>query len=217
MLSQSTAQRIEHWKLADLAPYPKPLGHQAHTQMAGRIVACAIQSPILVNADTVLTVGLRLRATRHIGLRSCRLSNPITENAMRIEMWDIDRPKDYKNNARIWSAQAVAKVGSSIKTYGWRQLVVVDREEVIVIGHLGRTAGKSIGEMQCPVHVADNLTPHQIRGLRLADNRTNQESVWDDELLARELQELALTEFDLSLTGFDRRELEDPPDAPGER
>ncbi len=128
---------------------------------------------------------------------------------MQIEMWDIDRPKDYKNNARKWSAQAVAKVGSSIKTYGWRQPVVVDREEVIVIGHLRRAAGKSVGEKQCPVHVADNLTPQQIRGLRLADNRTSQESVWDDELLARELQQLSEADFDLSLTGFDPRELED--------
>ncbi|MGA2742876.1 MAG: DNA methyltransferase [Bryobacteraceae bacterium] len=128
---------------------------------------------------------------------------------MQIEMWDIDRPKDYKNNARKWSAQAVAKVGSSIKTYGWRQPVVVDREEVIVIGHLRRAAGKSVGEKQCPVHVADNLTPQQIRGLRLADNRTNQESVWDDELLARELQELAAADFDLDLCGFDQREIED--------
>src|ERR1039457_6597856 len=73
-------------------------------------------------------------------------SNSISENAMQIEMWDIDRPKDYKNNARKWSAQAVAKVGSSIKTYGWRQPVVVDREEVIVIGHVRRAAGKSVGE-----------------------------------------------------------------------
>jgi len=128
---------------------------------------------------------------------------------MQIEMWDIDRPKDYKNNARKWSAQAVAKVGSSIKTYGWRQPVVVDREEVIVIGHLRRAAGKSVGKKQCPVHVADNLTPQQIRGLRLADNRTNQESVWDDELLARELQELAAADYNLELTGFDPRELED--------
>jgi DNA modification methylase len=57
--------------------------------------------------------------------------------------------------------------------------------------------------------VAVNLTPQQIRGLRLADNRTNQESVWDDELLARELQELAAADYNLELTGFDPRELED--------
>jgi DNA modification methylase len=128
---------------------------------------------------------------------------------MKIEIWPIDRPKDYPGNARKWSAQAIAKVGASIREYGWRQPVVVDSKEVIVIGHLRRAAGRSIGETECPVHVAGELTPQQIRGLRLADNRTNQESVWDEELLALELQDLAAADFNLELTGFDPRELED--------
>src|ERR1039457_5111129 len=103
-------------------------------------------------------------------------SNSISENAMQIEMWDIDRPKDYKNNARKWSAQAVAKVGSSIKTYGWRPPVVVDPEEVIVNGHL-RPGGRKSGRGEaCPVPVGEHLAAQEIRGLRLADNRTNQES-----------------------------------------
>src|ERR1022692_4771522 len=128
---------------------------------------------------------------------------------MKIEIWPIDRPKDYPGNARKWSAQAIAKVGASIREYGWRQPVVVNSKEVIVIGHLRRAAGRSIGETECPVHVAGELTPQQIRGLRLADNRTNQESVWDEELLALELQDLAAADFNLELTGFDPRELED--------
>jgi|SRR5579862_835436 len=128
---------------------------------------------------------------------------------MNIEIWPIDRPKDCPRNARKWSAQAIAKVGASIREYGWRQSVVVDSKEVIAIGHLRRAAGKSIGLTECPVHVASDLTPQQIRGLRLADNRTNQESVWDDELLSLELQELAAADFNLELTGFDPRELEE--------
>ncbi|MGO4882304.1 MAG: DNA modification methylase [Bryobacteraceae bacterium] len=128
---------------------------------------------------------------------------------MQIEMWDINRPKDYPANARKWSKRAIEVVAASIREYGWRQPVVVDSAEVIVIGHLRRAAGKSIGLTECPVHVAGELTPEQIRGLRLADNRTNQESLWDEELLARELQELAGLNFDLSLTAFDPRELED--------
>ena len=75
-------------------------------------------------------------------------------------------------------------MASSIREYGWRQPVVVDSEGVIVIGHLRRAAGKSIGLTECPVHVARELTPAQIRGLRLADNRTNQEASWDMDLLA---------------------------------
>jgi hypothetical protein len=127
---------------------------------------------------------------------------------MKIEMWDIDRPKDYPGNARKWSSRAIEKVGASIKAYHWRQPVVGDKDGVIVIGHLRRAAGKSIGETQCPVHVALDLTAAQIRGLRLADNRTNEESDWDLELLALEFGDLKKLEFNLSLTGFDSREID---------
>jgi DNA modification methylase len=127
---------------------------------------------------------------------------------MKIEMWDIDRPIDYPQNARKWSKQAIAKVGASIKAFSWRQPLVVDKNEVIIIGHLRRAAGKSIGETQRPVHVAHDLTAAQIRGLRLADNRTNEESDWNLELLAAEFSELQALDFDLSLTGFDAREVD---------
>jgi len=127
---------------------------------------------------------------------------------MLIEVWPIDGPKDYPKNARKWSGQAVEKVASSIREYGWRQPVVVDANGVIVIGHLRRAAGKSLGLTEIPVHVARDLTPAQIRGLRLADNRTNQESSWDEDLLALEIAELGGLDFDLSLTGFDVNELD---------
>src|SRR5260370_9726945 len=109
---------------------------------------------------------------------------------MLIEIWPIDRPKDYLKNARKWSAQAVEKVASSIDAYGWRQPVVVDANEVIVIGHLRRAAGKFLGLTEVPVHVARDLTPAQIRGLRLADHPTNQESEWNFDLLVPELAHL---------------------------
>jgi DNA modification methylase len=123
-------------------------------------------------------------------------------------MWPIDRPKDYEKNARKWSGHAIGKVASSIREYGWRQPIVVDRNEVIVIGHLRRAAGKSLGLTECPVHVAKDLSAAQIRGLRLADNRTAQEADWDMEMLGWELGELKAMDFDLSLTGFDCRELD---------
>jgi DNA modification methylase len=129
-------------------------------------------------------------------------------NALLIELWPIDRPKDYPKNARKWNAHAVEKVASSIRAYGWRQPVVVDANDIIVIGHLRRAAGKFLGLTEVPVHVARDLTPVQIRGLRLADNRTNQEASWDEDLLALEIAELGGLDFDLSLTGFDVHELD---------
>ena len=100
------------------------------------------------------------------------------------------------------------KVAASIREYGWRQPVVVDADGVIVIGHLRRAAGRFLGETEVPVHVARDLTPAQIRGLRLADNRTNQETSWDEEALARELQEIKDLDIDLSLTGFNPGEID---------
>jgi hypothetical protein len=124
-----------------------------------------------------------------------------------IELWPIDRPRDYPQNARKWSANAIEKVASSIREYGWRQPIVVDTHDVIVIGHLRRAAGRKAGMTECPVHVARNLTPEQIRGLRLADNRTHEESGWDFELLGPELMDLERLGFGLALTGFDEQEL----------
>lgn len=127
---------------------------------------------------------------------------------MKIETWPIDRPKDYPKNARKWSARAIETVAASIREYGWRQPIVVDSAEVIAIGHLRRAAGKHLGLSECPVHVASDLTPAQIRGLRLADNRTSEESAWDLDLLRVEMGDLKVGGFDLSLTGFTAREID---------
>jgi DNA modification methylase len=125
-----------------------------------------------------------------------------------VEMWDIDRPIDYPKNARKWSPKAVEKVATSIREFGWRQPVVVDSAGVIVIGHLRRAAGKSIGLTECPVHVAADLSPAKIRALRLADNRTAQEAEWDLDILASEFADLKTFDFDLTITGFDTREID---------
>jgi DNA modification methylase len=128
---------------------------------------------------------------------------------MHVEMWPIDRPKDYPKNARKWSAQAVEKVAASICEYGWRQPVVVDAREVVIIGHLRRAAGRFLGLTEVPVHVASDLTPSQVRGLRLMDNRSHEEAEWDPSLLAPELADLDALDFDLRLTGFNVQELDE--------
>jgi DNA modification methylase len=125
-----------------------------------------------------------------------------------IEIWPIDRPKPYPKNARKWSADAVAKVASSIRAYGFRQPIVVDVHGVIIIGHLRLAAAKSLRLKEVPVHVARDLTPAQVRGLRICDNRAHEESEWNEELLGPELADLASLGFDLGLTGFDVHELD---------
>jgi DNA modification methylase len=130
-------------------------------------------------------------------------------NDLQVCWWPIERPKDYPKNARKWGPKAVEKVAASIKQYGWVQPVVCDKHDVIIIGHLRREAGRSLGLTQVPVFVASKLSPAQVRGLRLMDNRSHLESDFDLELLGPELEELRALDFDLSLTGFDQHEIDD--------
>jgi DNA modification methylase len=131
----------------------------------------------------------------------------LSERNFAIEWWPIDRPKDYAKNPRKWSEQAVEKVAASIREYGWKQPLVCDENDEIVIGHLRRAGGRRAGMTECPVLVARDLTPEQIRGLRLMDNRTHEEATWDYELLGPELADLQRLGFGLELTGFDEQEL----------
>lgn len=121
---------------------------------------------------------------------------------MHIEMWPVDKPVDYPKNARKWSPAAVEKVAASLREFGFRQPIVVDKDAVIVIGHLRRAAARSAGFTVVPVHVADNLSPAKVRALRLMDNRSHDEAQWDLDVLADEMAELSKLDLDLTLTGF---------------
>lgn len=127
---------------------------------------------------------------------------------MKIEQWPIDRPVPYARNARIISDQAVAKVAASLKEYGWRQPIVVDGDGVIIAGHTRLQAAQRLGMDKVPVHVAKDLSEQQVKAYRLADNRTGQESEWDNDLLRIELEDFDLTTDAVTdLTAFDAGEI----------
>jgi len=128
--------------------------------------------------------------------------------ALEIEMWPTDKPVDYARNARKITEKAVDKVAASIKEFGFRQPVVVDKEGVICIGHVRRRSAKKLGLAEIPVHIASDLTPGQIKALRIMDNRSSDEVQFDFELLGPELLDLKLLNIDLALTGFDMPELD---------
>jgi LSD1 subclass zinc finger protein len=127
---------------------------------------------------------------------------------MRIEMWSIDKVIPYARNARKIPPEAVNKVAASIQEFGFRQPIVVDKVGVIICGHTRLLAAQKLGLTQVPVHVADNLTPAQVRAYRLLDNRSHEESSWDTDLLGFELLDLKTLGLDLDLTGFNSDELD---------
>jgi DNA modification methylase len=131
-----------------------------------------------------------------------------------IEWWPIGRPRPYDRNARRWTQSSIEKIAQSIKTFGFRQPLVCDKNDVIVIGHLRLAAAQHLGLIAVPVHRASDLTPGQIRALRIADNRLHEESDWLDEVLSGELIDLRTLGTDLLSTGFSSRELSALLDTP---
>jgi hypothetical protein len=108
---------------------------------------------------------------------------------MKITMMAIDAVKPYEKNPRI-NDHAVAAVALSIQTFGFRQPLVVDKANVLIIGHTRLKAAKSLGMTEVPVHVATDLTAEQTRALRLADNKTGEIADWDDQALLAELRSI---------------------------
>ena len=128
---------------------------------------------------------------------------------MQIKLAEISTIKPYENNPRKLSEQAIEKVAMSLKEYGFRQPIVVDKNMVIVVGHTRFRASKKLGLKQVPISIIDNLSEEQINSYRIADNRTAEESEWDNELLKMEIKELEAKDFKLDLLGFNDEQLND--------
>ena len=112
----------------------------------------------------------------------------------------------YENNPRH-NEDAVKHVAKSIKQFGFKVPIVIDKDFTIVAGHTRWLAAQKLKMTEVPVIVADDLTPEQLRAFRLADNRTAEYSTWDEPLLAEEIAALDEAEFDLRETGFNDEEL----------
>lgn len=125
---------------------------------------------------------------------------------MKIELRPIAQVRPYDANPRLNDA-AVDAVAHSIRTYGFRQPIVVDADGVIVCGHTRWKAAQKLALEKVPVHVAKDLTPEQVRAYRIADNKLAELAVWDMSLLAVELGALREADVDLTSLGFDQDEL----------
>lgn len=119
----------------------------------------------------------------------------------------VDEIIPYEKNPRINDA-AVEAVAKSIKEFGFRVPLVLDKNNVIITGHTRLRSAKMLGMTEVPCIIADNLTPEQVQAYRIADNRTGEIAEWDYSLLPLEIKELQNADFDLSLLGFDSDELD---------
>lgn len=121
---------------------------------------------------------------------------------MEIQMMEIDKLIAYENNPRK-NDDGVDAVANSIKEFGFKVPIVVDKDNVIVAGHTRLKASKQLGLTMVPVIVADDLSEEQIKAFRLADNKTAELSSWDKKKLNEELESINWDELNMTMFGFD--------------
>lgn len=108
----------------------------------------------------------------------------------------------YENNPRD-NEKAIDKVADSIKEFGFKVPLVIDKNNVIVTGHTRYLASKKLGLKEVPCLIADDLNEKQIKAFRIADNKVSDYSIWDNKKLLGELEELNFEIF----TGFEMSDL----------
>lgn len=112
----------------------------------------------------------------------------------------------YERNTKKHDKTQINNVAESIKKYGFVQPIVIDKDNVVVIGHCRLLAAKQLKMKEVPCVCADDLTEEQVKALRIVDNKSN-ESEWDFDILPDELAELDLSDFDFDF-GIDNEEEE---------
>lgn len=108
--------------------------------------------------------------------------------------------KPYENNPRK-NDDAVKYVAESIKEFGFKVPIVIDKNNVIVAGHTRYKAAKKLKMSEVPCIIADDLTDEQIKAFRLADNKVAEKAEWDFDLLNAELDDII--DLDMELFGFE--------------
>lgn len=127
---------------------------------------------------------------------------------MRLEMWPLTRLIPYVRNPRK-NDHVVNRMVASIQEFGFKVPVLARSTGEVVDGHLRLKAAEKLGMTEVPVIPCDDWTEGQVKAFRLLVNRSVNWADWDEELLSLELADLKELDFDLGLTGFNDREIDD--------
>lgn len=121
---------------------------------------------------------------------------------MQIIYKNIDELNPYENNPRQ-NDDAVKYVANSIKEFGFKVPIIIDKNNKIVAGHTRYKACEQLGIDKVPCIVADDLTDEQIKAFRIADNKVSEKSDWDLDLLSKELEEIDIDMTDFGFSDFE--------------
>lgn len=119
---------------------------------------------------------------------------------MELKKMKLSDIKPYGKNPRK-NDGAVDAVANSIKEFGFKVPIIIDKDGVIVAGHTRYKASQKLGLTEVPCIVADDLDEKQIQAFRIAENKTNDLAEWNKDLLADELKDI-IGDFDMTNFGF---------------
>lgn len=120
---------------------------------------------------------------------------------MEIREISVKDIRPYKQNPRN-NDQAVKAVAESIKQFGFKVPIILDKNNEVVAGHTRLKAAIELGLATVPCIIADDLTDAQIKAFRLADNKAAELAEWNLDLLNLELEELSQLNLDFSMADF---------------
>jgi len=126
---------------------------------------------------------------------------------MQIKEVAVDKLIPYAKNSRTHSPEQVAQIAASIKEFGFRNPILVDGVGIIA-GHGRLLAAQKLGLDKVPTIDCSDMTESQKKAYIIADNKLAMNAGWDNEFLTLELKDLENEGFDLTLTGFDDKELD---------
>jgi DNA modification methylase len=132
---------------------------------------------------------------------------PESQMLGQLDHWPIDKLIPYARNPRK-NDSAVDQMIGSIREFGFKIPCLVRSDGEVVDGHLRLKAARKLNITEIPVILCDEWTPAQVKAFRLMVNRSVTWADWDEELLKLELMDLETADFDLSLTGFDPKEID---------
>ena len=127
---------------------------------------------------------------------------------MEIKEVEVTALIPYAKNSRTHDDAQIAQIAASIKEFGWTNPILVDGDKGIIAGHGRLMAARKLKMDKVPVIELNGMTDAQKKAYVIADNRLALNAGWDNAMLTIELQDLEDEGFDLSLTGFDKDELD---------
>lgn len=124
---------------------------------------------------------------------------------LEIKYIPINNIKPYKNNPRL-NEEAIPYVMKSIREFGFKNPIILDKNNVIVAGHTRLESAKRLGMKEAPVIYADDLTEEQVKAFRLVDNKVAEKSMWDYTKLDEELD--SILDIDMSMFDFNSSDID---------